>query len=346
MTRLRVNRLTQRIALVLSCALASAAVTAPAYAAPDKEELSRARARFQQATELEQAGNWAAALQQFREVGQVRMTPQVRYHIALCEEKLGKLVAALGGYELALAEAESLGPDFHKEVEDKTNALRERIPKLVIERGEGAEAATIELDGIALGASSIGIEVPLDPGPHQIAARASGYDVYTETIEVPEKETKRVTVSLAKIAANTTANPNEGNAPAAPAAPPPHPARIVPYAVGIGGGVLLVTSGVFFLMRQSEINTLNGLCGSGANCVIQPGSGTTPDQVNHEKSKLGTYNAAMIVTGLGGLAAVGVAVGLLVLEPKAPKPQAATSLHINPIAPGANIGGVSLAGAF
>ena len=167
MSSLRVRRLTQRMAVVLACVSLSAVVSTPAAAAPDKEELSKARARFQQATELEQAGNWAAALQQFREVGQVRMTPQVRYHIALCEEKLGKLVAALGGFELALSEAESLGPDFHKEVEDKTNALRERIPKLVIERGEGAEAATIELDGVALGASSIGIEVPLDPGPHQ-----------------------------------------------------------------------------------------------------------------------------------------------------------------------------------
>ncbi len=196
MSSLRVRQFTQRVAVGLACASLSAAVTGAAVAAPDKEELSKARARFQQATELEQAGNWAAALQQFREVGQVRMTPQVRYHIALCEEKLGKLVAALGGFELALSEAESLGPDFHKEVEDKTNALRERIPKLVIERGEGAEAATIELDGVALGASSIGIEVPLDPGPHQIAARSSGYEAYTETVEVPEKETKRVTVSL------------------------------------------------------------------------------------------------------------------------------------------------------
>jgi hypothetical protein len=84
---------------------------APALA-QDADELKRARAQFQQATELEQAGNWAAALQQFREVGQVRMTPQVRFHIAVCEEKLGRLVAALGGYELALAEADAVGPDF------------------------------------------------------------------------------------------------------------------------------------------------------------------------------------------------------------------------------------------
>ena len=64
--------------------------------AQDAAELKKARAQFQQATELEQAGNWTAALQAFREVGQVRMTPQVRFHIAVCEEKLGRLVAALG----------------------------------------------------------------------------------------------------------------------------------------------------------------------------------------------------------------------------------------------------------
>src|SRR4030095_11314931 len=77
--------------------------------ADDKQELARARAQFQQATELEQAGNFAAAVQAFREVGQVRMTPQVRFHIAVCEEKLGRWVAALGSFELALQGAENVG---------------------------------------------------------------------------------------------------------------------------------------------------------------------------------------------------------------------------------------------
>ena len=343
MSRLSVNRPLLRIALVLSCALGSAAVTGPAIAAPDKEELSRARARFQQATELEQAGNWAAALQQFREVGQVRMTPQVRYHIALCEEKLGKLVAALGGYELALSEAESLGPDFHKEVEDRTNALRERIPKLVIERGEGAEAATIELDGIALGASSIGIEVPLDPGPHQIAARASGYDVYAETIEVPEKEIKRVTVSLKKLA-EANPMPDEGNkGPAAPAAPPARQSRVVPYAIGIGGGVLLVSSGVFYLLRQSQVNKLDKLCPNRSNCP--PMTASQLSDFNDGKSKLNTYNALSIITAVGGVAAIGVAAGLIILDSRQKKPTTAR-LFVSPSAPAADIGGLSLVAAF
>jgi hypothetical protein len=261
---------------------------------------------------------------------------------------LGKLVAALGGFELALSEAESLGPDFRKEVEDKTNALRERIPKLVIERGEGAEAATIELDGIALGASSIGIEVPLDPGPHQISGRASGYDVYTETIEVPEKEIKRVSVTLNKLAEDSGANPNTGNTgPVAPSGPVQRPTRIVPYAIGIGGGVLLVSSGVFYLMRQSQINTLNTLCpnSNGQQNVCPVLSAADFSKFNDSRGKLNTYNAMFVITGIGGIAAIGVAVGLILLEPKPQKP-ATAGLFINPAAPGANVGGLSLAGAF
>jgi len=112
--------------------------------------------------------------------------------------------------------------------------------------------------------------------------------------------------------------------------------------VGIGGGVLLITSGVFYLMRQSKINSLDTLCGN--QDVCKPDAPVA--QVNDEKSKLRTYNAVATITGIGGLAAVGVAVGLLVLDTKASKPQAATSLYINPAAPGANLAGLSLAGKF
>jgi len=342
MSNFRAWRIKQTMAWVVTCTALSATFTPSAHAAPDKDELSKARARFQQATELEQAGNWAAASQLFREVGQVRMTPQVRYHIALCEEKLGKLVAALGGFELALSEAESIGPDFQREVEEKTKALRERIPKILIDRGDGAAAAMIELDGVALGASSIGIEVPLDPGPHQINARASGYEVYAETVEIPEKETKRVVVTLNKLSSDSGAGGGRDNPPALPPAPVQHSSRVVPYAIGIGGGVLLVSSGVFYLMRQSQINTLNTLCGGPGVCNPTQ---SNVDEVNNHKGKLNTYDALMKITAIGGVAAVGVAIGLIVLEPKPQKP-ATAGLFINPAAPGADVGGFSLAGAF
>src|SRR5687767_2188433 len=164
----------------LLAVLSLLALASPA-SADSAADLRRARAQFQRGIELEQASNWSEAIQQFREVGQVRMTPQVRFHIAFCEEGLGRLVTALGGYELALAEADAVGADFRSEVETSIAKLRERIPKLVIQRGTNAEAALVQLDGIDLGASSVGVEVPLDPGPHTVTASAPGYEPFTTT---------------------------------------------------------------------------------------------------------------------------------------------------------------------
>src|SRR5450432_4089825 len=164
--------------------------------AQDKKELSKARALFQRAIELEQAGNYTQALEQFRDVGQVRMTPQVRFHIASCEEKLGRLVTALGGYELALADAESVGEDFKNEVDTAVTRLRASIPKLVIQRGAGGEAAEIELDGVALGASSVGVPVPLDAGPHSVNAKAPGFEPFSQTVTIAENEQKTVDIEL------------------------------------------------------------------------------------------------------------------------------------------------------
>src|SRR3954465_10678635 len=127
-------------AFATTTALATA--SGPARAdAPSAADLRKARSQFQRGIELEQASNWSEAISQFREVGAVRMTPQVRFHIAYCEEGLGRLVTALGGYELALGEADQVGPDFKNEVQSAIDRLRARIPKLLIERGPGADAA-------------------------------------------------------------------------------------------------------------------------------------------------------------------------------------------------------------
>src|SRR6188768_1865676 len=184
-----------RGALLALPALSVGLAARPA-AAQDKKELSKARVQFQRAIELEQAGNYSTALEQFRDVGQVRMTPQVRFHIATCEEKLGRLVTALGGYQLAFADADGVGEDFKAEVTVAVTRLQANIPKLVIVRGTGAEAAEIQLDGVALGASSVGVPVPLDPGPHAISAKAPSALPFSQTVTIAENEQKSVDVTL------------------------------------------------------------------------------------------------------------------------------------------------------
>jgi tetratricopeptide (TPR) repeat protein len=314
----------------------------------ESEDLSKARAKFMQATELEQAGNYAGALQAFREVAQVRMTPQVRYHIALCEEKLGKLVAALGGYELALAEAEALGPEFQKEVEDRASSLRARIPKLVIDRGEGAQAATIELDGVSLGASSIGVEVPIDPGPHDITAKAPGYKGYNTTVDVAEKQVERVSISLEKLPMDENVATGTTSSGQPITSEPTKHSRVIPYVIGGVGAAALVNSGIFYVLQRKKDAELLDLCGNDHVCDPKTDNITQGDvdralKMNQRMRLYATITQVSLVAGVVALGTAGV---LILTEPKAPKPAPSARWFFAPEAPGANLAGVSVNAAF
>jgi PEGA domain len=285
---------------------------APVFA-QDASELKKARAQFQQATELEQAGNWTAALQAFREVGQVRMTPQVRFHIAVCEENLGRLVAALGGYELALADADKVNPDFKGEVEANITKLQSRIPKLVIERGAGANAAAIELDGVAVGDSSVGVEVPLDPGPHAVTAKAPNRKPFETSVTLTERETTRVVVVLEELPPELL---RSGNAAPLPEKPP---SKVVPFVIGGVGLVSLIGSGVLFGLRQSTLSELENSCPTRKNC--DPSKASRYDDLKF-------YHYGSMVTLGVGVAAVGTAGALLFFQRKKKEPIAETAARL------------------
>lgn len=301
--------------------VASSFVTAPALA-QSPTDLKRARAQFQRGIELEQAGNYTEAIQEFREVGQVRMTAQVRFHIAFCEEGLGRLVTALGGYDLALAEADTVGPDFKTEVETAITRLKEKIPKILIERGSGADAALVQLDGVDLGASSIGVEVPLDPGPHKVTATAPGYHPFDNTVEVKEREVAKVTLELI---VNTE-----------PDKPPPPPKiimvprdagpdRTLPYIVGGAGIVLLGAGGALFALKLTTEQELEEDCPVKDECAES--NRDTYDRVKF-------YSIAAPVTAGVGLAAIGTAVALILTEKKPVKaPPKKASLGIDAVVP-------------
>lgn len=305
-------------------------VTSQTAHAQDKKELSKARANFQRAIELEQAGNYTAALQTFRDVGQVRMTPQVRFHIATCEEKLGRLVTALGGYQLAFADADNVGDDFKAEVDRAVTRLQASIPKLVINRGTGAEAAEIELDGVALGASSVGVPVPLDPGPHSVNAKAPDSQPFSQTVTIAENEQKDIEVVLVPM-------PPEQRANFGPGGPVERPrSHVIPYVIGGVGVASLIGSGVLFGLRQSTLSDLESKCGAGRQ--------SCPSNSRGEVSNLSLYNTtAQIALGVG-VAGVGAAVGILLWQRKHAT-TTATGMMFLPSAPN-SLAGASWAGRF
>lgn len=264
------------------------------------------------------------------------MTPQVRFHIAVCEEGLGRLVAALGGYELALADADKVNPDFKGEVEQNVTKLRARIPKLIIERGAGANAAAIELDGVAVGDSSVGVEVPLDPGPHAVTAKAPNHKPFDADVTLKEEETTRLEVKLEELP------PELLRTGAGVATPEKPPSKVVPFVVGGVGVASLIGSAVLFGLRQKTLSELKDACGAaGKHC---------PQSKQSSYDDLKFYHYGAEVTLGVGIAAVGTAGALLFFQRKKKEPAPDTEAHLQllpslPLTAEAPLG-ASLRGAF
>jgi hypothetical protein len=272
--------------------------------------LNKARAAFQQALALETAGDWAAASNLFQQVAAVRLTPQVRFHLALCEEHLGNLSAALGDYQLAAEEARQVPVN---EVIEQANArieiVKSRIPKLLIRRGSGAESASISLDGVTLGAASIGSELSVNPGPHTIEAQARGYRPFSRTVDLGERDRKELDVTLQIVApAAPSAEPRATATPPPVAGPVPRQpsprstlSDYVPFVLGGMGAASLITSGVFFGLRAGAMSTLD------ANC---PTRTTCPPEMRGTYDRGRTYTLVADVTLGAGVVAIGTAAAL------------------------------------
>jgi hypothetical protein len=341
--------LLRRATVMAICLFGLLTIAGSARGQSDADLLKKARGQFQQATEMEQAGNYSAALQAFREVGQYKMTPQIRFHIALCEEKLGKLVAALGGYELALADAEAVGPAFKQEVETTVTALRARIPKVVIQRGAGAQAAEIDLDGVTLGNSSLGVESPIDPGPHTVNATARGYKDFETTFTVAEQETKEVKVVLEALPVEEREAQERGDThdrgPAESAKKPRW--HWIAGGVGVGvGAVALIVAGVFYMQEQSNLRDVTGFCGGKPTCPFSNPDGGPEALKKYNDAK--TYDKIALGSVIAGGVFVGAGVVFFLLPAKKsepPKKPKAAELHLEPSAPGSQAG-LSLVGRF
>jgi hypothetical protein len=321
--------LATRAALSLSVCLSLATVPAPAFAqdpaaTSSAEGLKRAREQFGQALALQTAGDWAGALALLKDVAAVKSTPQVRFNMALCEEKLGKLVAALGDYELAAADARAEKADqVAEEVESRLESLRQRIPKLTVTRGSGAEAAIVAVDGVSVGDQVIGLPMPTDPGPHTVEGKAPGFQPFRKSVRLAEQQSESVEIVL------------EPEPPAAPAGVAggtvrrgPGRSPVYGYVIGGIGVATLGTSAVFFGLRAGKISDLDEVCPD-----RQCPSHAQQDDIDAGKR----YTTLANVTLAVGVAAV--AGGLVLVLTSGPSNEASVALAPAP-------GGAQLLGKF
>ncbi len=166
-----------------------------------------ARELFQQGFQLQQAGNYEGALDKFERAQAVFSAPTNLLHIAECQAQLGQLVESSETYRglarLALPKdtpqafvaAQTQGAAELQQIEPRIPRVRIDVtPPNIVGLG-------VAIDDQPMNVALIGVDRPIDPGTHKVAAFAQGYGRQEKTVVIVEKDpTKPVAFALQRIA--------------------------------------------------------------------------------------------------------------------------------------------------
>jgi hypothetical protein len=212
------------LALLTADLTASAAPPAgpPATPAVDPAagDKGMAEALFRAAKDLQAEGKVAEACAKYVESHRLDPKPGTILNVATCHDLEGRTATAWADYaEAATFAARAHQADREKLARSKVDELGKRLSYVTFRFPEVKDLVVL-LDGKALTPASAGTRMPIDPGDHDLDARAPGKAPWTTRVKIAGAAGER-TVVVPLLA-------DEG----APAAGPPPP----PSAIGDGGG--------------------------------------------------------------------------------------------------------------
>ncbi len=287
-------------------------MSAPRAAAQSAQEIAAAKKDFAAGLALEEKSDFAGALLHFRKALAVKKTPQILFHVGLCESKTGALLEAVQSFEQAMELARAEGNDQVRSVAGgELDAVQMRIPHLDLAIVGQPEQVTIDGKPVATDRP-----VPLNPGSHEVVAHYASGDV-TNTVAVTEGAEAKLEIRPPAAATAEPAVPVASAPSQQPSAPAPAPTTPTGPEVDrgtsggdstlawvlVGGGAVAVVGGfVTWKLRGDQIDTLDSICPAADQCPRERES-----DVEDAKSKGSLYSTLSV--GLWGVGAAALGTG-------------------------------------
>jgi hypothetical protein len=311
------------LALTLGCPAALAQTHAPTA-----QELETARTLYKEGKALRAQGDLRGALDKLRAAHALGNTPVTGIELARTYASAGKLVEAREVC-LGVARTTVASDETAKSVEARVDAaklaeeLKPRIATLVVDVAglAAGEAAHLTIDGAAVPDVAETEEQKVNPGVHDLVARAGEGAAARElrgVVELKEGQTQRVT--LAFPAPPVQAPPAE-TPPLAPSEPAKHGrSRLVTIglATTLAGVAVGSVAGMVALTKKSE---LDGECPAG-KCDTQNGGRS---DLHAAYGWAAASTVSFVVGGVGALTAI---VGLVMNQDDRSQAQTGVSLWL------------------
>jgi len=175
-----------------------------AGAAPQNAQT--AEALFQSGKEAIARGDLASACARFGESVRLDPAPGGFLNLADCEERAGKLATALAHFQAARDRLRSDDYRIPYAIERITR-LGARVPRLTVLVNAPVDGATILRDETPLGAASLGVALPVDPGVHRLVLRIPGRVEMQREVTLRESESQTVALVPGPVVATPPAAP-------------------------------------------------------------------------------------------------------------------------------------------
>jgi hypothetical protein len=217
-----IHKTLERTVLVSRVLAALIAVPAVTFTLPaSAQDPAAAASLFRTGLTAMQEGRYSEGCPALEESYRLEPLPGVLFTSAECHAKWGKLATAVARYQDYLTVFERLAPsqvvkqrNRNEVAERQIRALSGRVPQLTLILPPSAPAnVSVKRDGVVLGAPSLGVPLPVDPGEHVLVTEVSGV---TRERRITLAEGERRSVEL--------------EVPPAVVAPKPVPAPVAPSA--------------------------------------------------------------------------------------------------------------------
>lgn len=157
-----------------AAAFAGAALVAPA-ARGQERDATQAQSLFERARVLMDDGDLEHACPLFAESQRLDPGGGTLLNLALCHERQGKTATAWTEYKEALAIAvRDEREDRRAFAEEHLAAIEPKLPKLRVVVARPAPGLAVRVDGALVSPLAYGLELPVDPGAHEVSASAPG----------------------------------------------------------------------------------------------------------------------------------------------------------------------------
>jgi hypothetical protein len=230
-----------------------------AYAEPSAQDVTLAETLFRDAKRLMEEKKYAEACPKFAESQKLDPAGGTLLNLAVCYDQAGLTASAWSSYSEALTLARTQNRvDRIETIEERLKALEVRLSRLTVVVAAPRDDLEVLLDGTPVRRPAWSVAMPIDPGTHQLRARAKGYEDFSIELEVA-REKSDLTVTVPALTASKT--PPSSNAPPASTPEADSAVSVDPDAgkgkrtagliVG-GAGVALLGVGSYFGIRALD----------------------------------------------------------------------------------------------